>query len=390
MKILIVHTAYQIKGGEDSVFQQETELLRNNGVLVKQLIFKNDKGLKGAFDFGMSIWNCRIRRLTQKMLSDFNPDIVHLHNWHFAAGPALIRFIKKEGFPVVVTIHNYRLLCPSANLLHNGEVFVDSLTKRFPWKAVRYKLYRGSALQTFWLAFINWFHRWKGTWQLIDRYLVLTEFAKELFLSSVLSIDSRKIVVKPNSTYANDSPDCLVRRDFLFVGRLTAEKGINPLLKAFQRTGLKLTIIGTGDMQSVVEQAATNFKNITYLGRKNRGEVLDAMRHCSALIFPSIWYEGMPMTIIEAFSMGTPVIANKLGAMESMIEDGVNGLHFNQSIDDLVSKISYWNNLSDIKKKEFSKAAIDSYKMRYTPEKNLHMLLSIYESVLDEGKKKSN
>lgn len=389
MKILLIHNAYNILGGEDSVVDNEFELL-NKHFVVDKLIFENKSGISGLLYFIFSIWNLKSSYLILKKIKQFKPDVIHFHNFHFVIGPHFIRLASKNKISMVMTLHNYRLICPSATLFKDGEIYLESNKSYFSWKTIFNSVYRNSFLLTFWLSFINYFHFKLGTWNLVNRYITLTPFASNLFINSKLKLSPTKFSIKPNFVNRSLISNLSRSESFLFVGRLSEEKGVDLLLNAFRTCDLQLRIAGDGPLASKVLKFSNNCLNISYLGKLSKEDVKYEMQSCSALVFPSIWYEGMPMTIIEAFSLGTPVIANKLGAMESMIEHGINGLHFNQSSFDLVSKLKFWNNLNDFEKDKFSKGAFESYEKNYTPEKNLKMLLSIYESVLDESKKKGN
>ncbi len=378
MKILLIHTYYQIKGGEEAVFEQEYALLKKHQE-VRRLVFYNKSGLCGAMQFFFSIWNIRAATKVRKTIRKNRPDVVHIHNWHFASGPLIIRTVKKMGIPVVLTLHNYRLLCPSATLFYKDHIFTDSLYTPFPWKAIRNKLYRNSAFQTFWLAFIIWAHKKMGTWQNVDQYIVLTDFAKTLFLNSTLGLKERQFTVKPNFVHSSPINFTERKRHFLFVGRLTEEKGIGVLISAFARSGYQLQIAGSGPLMEEVGQACEEFESITYLGSLNRAEVIAAMQKCSAIIFPSIWYEGMPMTIIEASSLGTPVIASNLGVMASLVKNGDNGLLFEPGdVHSLQNVLDIWSSFDESVQKQYCRNARAFYEMHYTPEYNYTILERIY------------
>jgi len=232
LKVLMIHTYYQQTGGEDAVFNQERKLLEESEQ-VEVLEFRNQPGLKGALQFLLSFWNPFAARKLKQKISEVQPDIIHLHNVHFAIGPIAIRVAQKAGVPVVMTLHNYRLLCPSATLSYKGEIFIESLNETFPWKAVRRKVYRNSLLQTFWLAWIIFFHKKIGTWKMVDRYIALTDFARELFLHSSFGLKPEKYAVKSN--FKEEAALSPVQKGdhFLFVGRLSPEKGIRVLLEAY-------------------------------------------------------------------------------------------------------------------------------------------------------------
>jgi glycosyltransferase involved in cell wall biosynthesis len=319
-----------------------------------------------------------------KAINVFQPDVVHVHNWHFAASPSIIYAARKKKIPVVYTLHNYRLLCPSGILFHQGKLFLDSLQQNFPWKAVKRKVYRNSALQTFWLAFVVWFHHRIKTWNKVDKYIALTSFGKDLFVASKSTVFLQKIIVKPNFTFNRKSSEIKRQSDsFLFIGRLSEEKGIDCLLNAFQSTGLKLKIGGNGPLINSVKDISMKYPNIQYLGNLEKEQVQQYMQECTALIISSIWYEGMPVTIIEAFSQGLPVITSNIGAMSSMIKDRYNGLLFEAGNPvDLRAKLTEWQNKSQEEKELFSKNAYQTYLDNYTPERNLVQLMAIYNSAI--------
>lgn len=380
MKIVLIHTFYQLRGGEDNVFEQEFDLLSEFHD-VKKITFKNAKGFKGMLQFFSSIWNPIVKKNVFKFLLINKPDIVHIHNWHFASGPSIIWAAKKAKIPVIVTLHNYRLLCPSGTLLIEDKLFLNSLDAKFPWEAIRRKAFRNSSLQTLWLAFIIYVHKKLRTWNQVARYITLTPFAKDLYSRSSFGINSSKFSVKPNFVQRVKVEGKSRGEHFLFVGRLYEEKGVKILLEAFKNSPYQLHIAGDGLMKEEVLAACND--RIKFLGSLNKEQVLDAMQNCTALIFPSIWYEGMPMTMLEAFSLGTPIIASNLGSMASIVQHQYNGLHFEVSNPgDLNQQVSYWFNLSTSDKKIYSAQALATYETYYAPERNLAILEDIYRECL--------
>jgi glycosyltransferase involved in cell wall biosynthesis len=379
LKILLIHTHYQYRGGEDAVVSQEMDFLKQYHD-VEVLYFKNKGGLKGAIQFFSSIWNTSVsRKIVQKVL-DFQPDIVHVHNWHFAIGPLFIREINKLGIPIVQTVHNYRLLCPSGILYHKGQLFTKSLIESFPWSAVRKKVYRSSLIQTFWLAFIVWFHKKIGTWKKIDVYVCLTPFCVDVFQKSNFGISKEKFIVKPNFTPHQNQIEFKGReKHFLFIGRLSTEKGIEIVLNAFKNSAFNLKIAGDGFLKNSIIEAEKECSNINYLGNLNSDRVAEEMQKAQALIFPSVWYEGMPMTIIEAFSHGTPVIASNIGAMTSMISNEFNGFLFEcGNKESLIQNVTRFNTLSSSEKHQLSSNAFQEYRTKYSKELQKEFFETIY------------
>ena len=378
-KFLIVHTKYQQPGGEDTVVLQELNLLRKQHS-VETVYFQNVGGLRGALQFLASIWNFKAAAKMRNHIKCFQPDAIHVHNWHFASGPVIFRVAKKMKIPIVHTLHNYRLLCPSATLLHNNMIFKQSLNQNFPWVAVRKMVYRDSRFQTFWLAFIVWFHKKIGTWKGIDKFICLTPFAKELFLESNLGIEANKFIVKPNFTRNPSKASAIDRGDhLLFVGRLSKEKGVESLLEAFKGSNFILHLAGDGPLSELVVEAQKKYKNIHYLGALSQFEVNQAMQRAQALIFPSIWFEGMPMTILESFACATPVIASNLGAMQNLIQDQYNGILFNPGdIKDLRSKLELFTGLTEEATYTLQQNAFNTYQKEYSEAKQKEYFKEIY------------
>jgi glycosyltransferase involved in cell wall biosynthesis len=382
MKIAFIHTYYREKGGEDAVVFNEMTLLKNAGHKVELLKFENPTSrLKAIFDLLLLPFNVLSFFKTLNHLRRFQPDIVHIHNWHFAASPAVIVACQLLKIPTVLTLHNFRLLCPSATLFYDGQVYLQSITAKFPWDAVRKGVYRNSSLQTFCLAFTVFLHGKIGTWKKVNAYIVFSEFAKNIFAQSKLGIPEDRFMIKVNAIPEPINGQERERGDhFLYVGRLVPEKGVEVLLDAFAKTDLPLLIYGAGPLEQKVKEFTKTHQNISYGGAIPQSEVYENMRRCSMLVFPSIWYEGMPITLVEAFASGTPVLASNLGAMATMVADHFDGLHFEAGNSaDLAAKLAYWQQLSVDDKKQFSQNARASFDQNYTLAANLASLESIYE-----------
>jgi glycosyltransferase involved in cell wall biosynthesis len=259
----------------------------------------------------------------------------------------------------------------------------------FPWKAVWQKVYRNSRIQTFWLAFVIWFHKKIGTWKMVDKYIVLAEFEKGLFVNSTLGVPAEKIIVKPNFAHKPEVKEGQKGNHFLFIGRLSKEKGINVLLEAFKGTDYELHIGGKGPLLKEVQKASTEYRNIKYLGYLDKKGVQQAMYECTALVFPSIWYEGLPMTLIEAFALGKSIMVTKMGVMEIVIKHQYNGLQFEPGDpDDLRKQLNYWQNLDEAEKEIYRKNVIFVYNASYTPGQAMSQLINLYKAIVaDKGKK---
>lgn len=380
MRILLIHSRYLQGGGEDVVVKLEAELLGKINE-VRRLEISNRAGLAGMVQFVASIWNIAMGRKLARLLQEFRPDIIHLHNWHFATGPVVIRIARKYKIPIVHTIHNYRLICPSATLTVDGKLFLDCISAKFPFKAIRFKAYRNSYLQTAWLACIVWLHKKTGTWNMIDRFIVPSAQITDIFLAAGFPVDKHKFVIKPNFVFQIATKQSTRNGYYLYVGRLSREKGIPVLLEAFKGSDRKLIIVGEGPMAREVDEAVKENANITYQGQLGREEVSSLIGSCKALLFPSVWYETFGLVIIEAFSTGTVVIASNIGAASGIVKHGVNGFHVDPgNAADLKAKLLDWECLQESEKEKMRVAASISYTEAYTPQQNLDKLMDIYNN----------
>lgn len=385
LSIGIIHNSYLKKGGEDRVAESEYDLLKANHFKVHRLKFGNPKGkLRQLFAFTISPFNVFSFIECCKWLKQNKINVLHIHNWFFTASPSVIWAARYCKVPVVMTMHNYRMICPSGTLIFNGKPYFNSLTHGFPWLAVRDGVYRSSWMLTLNLAFTIWLNSKIGTWKLVKTYIVLTEHSKAVLNSSHLKSIAGKLTTKPNFVKGIKVANHSKRQDnFLFVGRLSDEKGIRVLLSAFKNSAHKLTIIGDGPLQNVVERFTMANANVTYLGFKNRETINNELQSCSALIFPSILYETFGLIMIEAFALSTPVIASYCGSATIIVKNGYNGLHFEQSnADDLKEKLNEWSAFDETTKQRYRENSYESYLKHYTPETNLTQLINIYRAIV--------
>jgi glycosyltransferase involved in cell wall biosynthesis len=390
MRVLLIHNRYQQSGGEDSVYQAESSLLKQYGHEVEHLQYENsliknlwDKCISGIF----TIYNPVSAHVLKAKILEFNPDVIHVHNFLPLISPSIFFLAQKLDIPIVLTLHNYRLICPSATLFFKGKIYEKSIHSKFPIDAIWKGVYRDSRIQTAIVVIMMAINNGLGTWKdKVSGYIALTRFAKEKFVNSSISISESKIFVKPNFV-VDEGKGIFIRENFfLFVGRLTPEKGIATLLDAANLYRFKLVIIGDGPMKKVVEAAVKRNSAITYLGLQPRHAVVNYLKRCKALLFPSIWYEGFPVTIVEAFSAGTPVIASNLGSMKEIIQNKVNGLHFKPGDAlDLISKIVFISENENLAQ-DMANHARMCYEENYTPAKNYEQLEHVYKSVISKDR----
>ena len=381
MKVLLVHNEYIEPGGEDVVATAEGALLESYGHQVRRFIVSN-QNINRLSDKLLTAWQApysgRSCRQMDAHISEFDPDLVHIHNFFPILTPSVYDACADAAVPVVQTLHNYRLICPQALLLRNGRP-CEKCVSGSPYHAVLYGCYRGSRLVSLVPARMVSINRRRGTWRRkVTRYIALTRFAREKFIEGGLPAD--RIAVKPNFVAdppAQREPGAVRRAGALFVGRLSVEKGIGTLLQAWRDVAVPLRILGDGPLAGSVH--GCDAPAVAALGRKTKPEVIEEMRRAAFLVVPSEWYEGFGLVIAEAFACSLPVVASRLGAMRELIEDGVTGLHFQPGDPaDLAAKVRWAaENPSDMRR--MGENARRVYEDNYTPESNYRHLMAIYD-----------
>jgi glycosyltransferase involved in cell wall biosynthesis len=225
-------------------------------------------------------------------------------------------------------------------------------------------------------------HKAKGTWKnKITQYITLSNFSKNKFLHSSLKLKEDQLSVKGNFVF--DKGFDFDKEDyFLFVGRLSREKGIDLLLEAFKKVSYKIDIVGDGPEKGKVLDAVKSNSNFIYSGYQDEKTIIAKMKKAKALVFPSVCYEGFPMVVLEAFSSGTPVIAAEMGSIKEIVKHKINGLHFKfNDVESLISQLDSIQGKEDFIKSLFRNCR-EEYERLYTPEKNYQELISIYHKAI--------
>lgn len=386
MRILLVHNYYQQPGGEDVVFAHEKQLLLAKGHQVDEYTVSNDaiehqSAVKTALE---TVWSQRVYQELSAYLQHQQPDLVHFHNTFLQISPAAYYACRANQTPIVQTLHNYRLLCLAANFFRHGQVCEDCLQRKSVLPGIAHACYRSARSQSAVVAAMLTTHRLLKTWQQqVDVYITLTNFAKQKFIEG--GLPPEKLVVKPNFAYRNQSTSKQAGQYALFVGRLDEIKGIQVLLEAWRTfTEIPLKIVGDGPLRALVMGAAEDHPQglIHPLGHQPREVIFDLMNKAAFLILPTTCYEGFPMTIVEAYACGLPVIGSKLGSTAEIIEHGQTGLHFTPGNPvDLAEKVGWaWAHPEDLH--AMGQAAQRKYERLYTPEQNYQQLLAIYEQAI--------
>lgn len=384
----MAHNYYQQPGGEDKSFAAEASTLEAHGHTVYRYTKHNDaiKTMSKLTVARKTLWNDAVYQELRELFQQQRFDIAHFQNTFPLISPAAYAAAQDSGVPVVQSLRNFRLVCPSAIFFRDGRICMDCVGKTPPLPGVIHACYRGSRVQTGMVATMLTFHRLRGTYdKQIDRYICLTESSKGTFVEA--GFDPAKIVVKPNFLGEDPGYSAADGDYIIFVGRMAPEKGVWTVLNAWLQTdrSIPLKIVGDGPEFAAMQHFVTDNNlgaQVDLLGRKDYEETKQLIKGAVALIFPSEWYETFGRVAIEAFACGVPVIASDFGSMAELVTDGETGYHFKTGdAGDLAAKVAQmWARKGQLSPmKQAARAAFDA---RYTAARNYEMMINIYGDVI--------
>jgi len=386
MRILIAHNRYQQHGGEDNVVVAECKLLLAHGHEVTRFDVDNDH-IQGRVSqiatAAGSVYSLSAKRRVREAIDAAKPDIVHVHNFFPTLSPSIFYACADAGVPVVHTLHNYRIVCCAPYLFREGHLCEECIEERSPLPGILHGCYRSSHIGSAVAGLGMAFHHEIGTWSTkVAAFIALNEFAASKI--GDYRVPREKIIVKPN--FSVDLG--LGKGDggyALFVGRLSPEKGIQTILDADAAGSLTMDVVllGDGPMREQVAQAqARPGSRLISKGFIQHDQIIEYMRRASVLIMPSIWYESGPLVVIEALSLGLPVIAAALGNVAQVISTTTAGLLYEpgNSAGLAAALAQFASNPEEII--EMRRRARLAYESTHTPQKNYERLIEIYEGVL--------
>lgn len=384
VRILQVHNFYKISGGECGVVEAERRLLEKNGDTVLQFAADsreiNRMSLpKQGLAYLQIPWNLGVAQRLVNFVRKHEPDIVHVHNVFPLLSPSVYHALLRSNVPVVQTVHNYRFFCPSGLFYLNGGVCQACQEKSY-WQAVRNRCMHGSIVTSaLYAAAIAW--GWgSGIFEsCIDRYIVLNGFTARKFAEA--GVPQEKIRICGNFVSDFAEAPTVKKRYALYLGRLSAEKGLTTLLAAARSVPeLPLMIAGTGplevDLRRVIQEPGMeHIELIGYVaGEAKRRLIAEAV--CTVL--PSEWHENFPLSVVESLALGTPVIASRMGGLPELIEDGRTGLLFQAgdvlALAECLRRMGHM--VSDTS--EMAARAMFTARKRFSPQRHLDQLLEIY------------
>lgn len=397
MRILFVHNFYgsAVPSGENQVFDTERELLLERGHEVEMFTRHSDEirsqGAWGSFKGALATpWNPWMAKSISRAVQRFSPDVVHVHNTFPLISPAIFHAIGNRAARVL-TLHNYRLFCPAAIPMREGKVCTECLDSHTVLPALLHGCYRNSRLATTPLAANVGLHRFLGTWtHQVDAFITLTEFQRERMDAAGLPAD--RVHVKPN--FYPGSPVTVPwaehRPYAVFAGRLTAEKGVETLVRAWLLWGVEapeLHIIGDGILRGELERLAATkpLVPIRFLGQLTREAAQIEIAHARLLVLPSECFETFGLVVLEAAAFGTPAAVSDIGPLPFIVRHGVSGIVFTPGDPhSLLHEVRRaWTAPGILE--GLGLAARASFESSYTEDSNYQTLMAIYNKAQERS-----
>ncbi|MDT4808708.1 D-inositol-3-phosphate glycosyltransferase [compost metagenome] len=392
IRSLLVHNFYgsAVPSGESQVFETEKKLLQSHACVVSEFVRHSDEirvqgswgTIKGAL---ATPWNPWASAALLREVERFKPDVVHVHNTFPLISPAIFHAIGKRAARVL-TLHNYRLFCPAAIPMREGKVCTECLYRRSAMPAMVHGCYRGSRAATLPLAFSVGLHRALGTWtDQVDAYVCLSEFQRELMIQA--GLPREKVHVKPNFYPGNPRVIAWPERKpyVIFAGRLTAEKGVVSLLRAWQAWGAaapELRMVGDGELRPELERLASGLP-VSFYGQVSGEQAQALIAGARLLVLSSECFEGFPMVVREAFAFGTPAAVSDLGPLPTIVQHGRTGVVFQPGNPQALLQVvrMAWETPGLLER--LGQGARSEFELKYNEEANFASLRDIYQRALE-------
>jgi glycosyltransferase involved in cell wall biosynthesis len=405
MKVLFLNNFYYLRGGSERVLFDEMRMLQEEGhetAVFTRAYPKNqsvryerffpdeiqrDKfsvSLKGIRTVREMIYSRQARQGLQYLLREFKPDLVHAHNIYGGLSTSVLDALKEKNIPTVMTLHDLKLFCPSYLMLNHGRICERCKGSRF-YQAVITKCHKNSYVASAVYASESYVSHLFRKYDMIRRFIAPSMFLREKAIAYGWNGD--KIEYIPNFIDTRLISTSNVNRGYsLYLGRLSREKGARTLLSALQDLRVKTNLIIAGDgpdRQAIQKMAAEKQLPVVFVGYLQGKELENILSGAKVIIMPSEWYENAPLSLLEAFAWGKPVIGSRIGGIPEMIEDGINGYLFEPAnADDLREKWTTFLNLPAEKADAMGRSARQKVELAYTAEAHYEKLIKVYEKAM--------
>lgn len=405
MKILMVNKFYYIKGGSETYYFSLKQLLEEHGhkvidfsmvdpknfpseyseYFVENVNYQNVRGGREKINAAINIiYSVEARKKFEQLVVDTKPDIVHLHIFQHQISPSILDVIKKYNIPTVYTAHDLKMLCLNYKMMQHGHICEKCKGKKYYYCAIN-RCVKDSFAKSLINVAEGYVHEWRHSYDVIDKIITPSAFYKKKF--EEFGIEENRVVHIPNFLDSDPlmvTPNQNAEKYFLYFGRLSEEKGVITLLKAFEKLDAKLQVVGTGPIEEYAKGFVKSHKmnNVKFLGFMSGQPLKDVVGNARAVILPSEWYENGPYSAIEALQMYRPIIGANIGGIPELV-DGNGYLFESGNPVDLRNKV---NKMEVMIPSEYEKCKNNSYRLfqeNYTKENHYRKIEKIYKELLN-------
>ena len=414
MRILLVNYRYFISGGPERYMFNIKELLEKNGHEVipfsvqssrneyseyeKYFAKPIDNGDAVYYDdvkktpktilrlMGRSIYSFEVKSAIKKVICEVKPDVVYIIHFINKLSPSVITGAKELGVPVVLRLSDFFLICPCCDFMHNRHICEDCL--KYGYKScIKNKCIKNSLAASFIRVLAMKTHKWMKVYDKVDAFITPSNYLRQKLISN--GFDGKKIVCIPTfakDTEIEDSSKTIIGDYGLYFGRISVEKGIETLIKAYKKMPDKnLVIMGDDSTSEAIRLkkyvGKKHLNNIDFIGFKSGNELEEVIQKARFVVIPSIWYDNLPNTALEAFKYSKPIIASNIGSLPEIVNDKVNGLLFSPgNIEDLADKIKMIENTEMLE--SLGHNSRHTYCNKYSEQKHYRRLTRLFEKVV--------
>lgn len=401
MRILLINKFHYLKGGSEKYYFELADLLKEKGHEVaffsmydekniktdskEYMVQKIDMNSKNIFKAFNVIYSKANKKKMKEALEDFKPDIVHINNFQRQLSASIIDAIKEKNIPIVFTAHDLQSVCPISAMLNNGKICEKCKGGKY-YNCLKNKCTKNSTMKSMLNMMESYYYKNKNIYQNIDCIVTPSDFVKNKIkennkkIKSIVTIHNFIDIDKFKNYKIEDQGYAI------FSGRLSIEKGILNIVKAFKDVNNgKLYIAGDGPEKENIEKYVkeNNLQSrIKLLGFLSQNDLKEYLRKATCLVLPSIWYENCPYSIIEAFAMGKPVVSTKIGGIPELVEENINGYLYDY--DNVEELTNIMNNIFENKDKikKLGENAKNDAITKYSKDVYYDALIKVYKSVL--------
>ena len=402
--LLSINNYYYPRGGAETVFLQHNEMLEAKGWRVAPFCMQHEKNMRSPWsssfveriEYGeelpaitarirqgfKAVYSWESRSRIREILKTLKPDVCHAHNIYHHISPSILGVINEHGVPLVMTLHDLKIACPAYSMLtHDG--ICERCRNGGLYHVLTNRCMKGSFSLSALVMMESYLHRLLGSYRNnVSRFIVPSKFYFNKLVE--WGFDPAKFAYVPNFVDAAAfRPEPKPGRRFVYFGRLSREKGVGTLIEAAARAGAALDIAGSGPAEQSLKQRAGELgADVRFLGFLSGGALHEAVRGARAVVTPSEWYENAPLSVLEAFALGKPVIASRIGGLPEIVIDGECGWQFEPGgVAGLSEALGNVMELSESELTRTGAAARERVSKHFSPSRYLADVRKIYGSL---------